>query len=71
MITPQANPSLHALEASQEGPQDDKMKTQQPTIIPTDLLSKHKTPQHHKPDIIRAIGYKRNCQGQLVEDTTY
>ena len=48
----------------------DKMKTQHPTIILTDLLPKHKMPQRHKPNIIKAIGYRRNPQG-LVEDTTY
>jgi hypothetical protein len=71
MITPQADPTLQALEATQEGLQDDKMKPLHPTIIPTDLLPKHKRPQHHKPDIIRAIEYRRNSQRQLVEDTTY
>jgi len=40
-------------------------------MIPTDLLPKHKRPPHHKPDIIRAIGYTRNTQGQLVEDMPY
>ena len=71
MIAPQAVLALQALEATQEGLQDDKMKALHPTIIPTDLLPKQKRPQHHKPDIIRAIGHKRNTQGQLVEDTTY
>ena len=55
MITPKSYQTLQALEAAQEGLQDDKMKTQLPTIIPTDLLPKHKRPQHHKPYIIRAI----------------
>jgi hypothetical protein len=71
MMAPQTDPNLQALEATQEGLQDDKTKTQHPTIIPTDLLPKHKRPQHPKPDIIRAIAYRRNSQGQLVEDTTY
>ncbi len=47
------------------------MKTQIPTIIPTTLLPKHKRPQHYKPYIIRAIGYRRNAKGQIVEDTSY
>ena len=68
MIAPQADPFLQALEATQEGLHDDKMNTQHPTMIPTDLLPKHKRPQHHKPYIIRAIEYTRNSQGQLVED---
>jgi hypothetical protein len=47
------------------------LKTQYPTIIPADLLPKHKRPLHHKLDIIRAIEYRKNPQGQLVENTTY
>jgi hypothetical protein len=47
------------------------MKTQHLTIIPTDLLPKHKRSQHQKPVIIEVIRYKRNFQGQLVEDITY
>ena len=71
MTTPQEDQTLQALKATQEGLQTDKAKTQHPTTLPTDLLPKHKRPQHYKPDIIRAIGYIRNTQGQLVEDTTY
>ncbi len=71
MIIPQEDTTLQALEANQEGLQNDKAKTQHPTITPTDLLSKHKRPQHHKPAIIRAIRCTRNAQGQLVEDITY
>jgi hypothetical protein len=71
MTSPQEDTPLQALEATQEGLQNDKAKTRHPTIIPTDLLPKHKRPQHHKPDIIRGIGYTRNTQGQVVEDTTY
>jgi hypothetical protein len=71
MTTPQEDTTLQPREAAQEGLQNDKAKTQHPTIIPTDLLHKHKRPQHYKPGIIRAIGYTRNTQGQLVEDNTY
>ena len=63
MTTPQEDTTLQALEATQEGIQNDKAKTQHPTIIPTDLLPKHKRPQHYKPEIIRAIEYTRNTQG--------
>ena len=66
MTTPQEGTTLQALEESHEGLQNDKEKTQHPTIIPTNLLSKHKRPHHHKSDIIRAIGYKWNTIGQLV-----
>jgi hypothetical protein len=65
MITPQEDTTIQALEATREGVQNDKMKTRHPTIIPTELLPKHKRPQNHKPDIIRAIGYKRNTHGNL------
>jgi hypothetical protein len=71
MTTPREDTTLQALEATQEGLQNDKEKTQHPTIIPNHLLPKHKRPQHYKPYIIRAIGYTRNTQEQLVEDTTY
>jgi hypothetical protein len=71
MTTPQEDTTLQALEATHEGLQNDKEKTQHPTIIPTDLLPKQKRPKHHKPDIIRANGCKWSTKGQLVEDTTY
>ena len=71
MTTPQHDSSLQALEATSEGLQNDKERTQLPTIIPTTLLPKHKRPKHYKPDIIRAIGYQWNAKGQIVEDTSY
>jgi len=71
MKTPQEDTTLQAMEATHVGLQNDKEKAQHPTIRPTDLLPKQKSPKHHKPDIIRAIGYKWNTKGQLVEDTTY
>jgi hypothetical protein len=71
MTALQEDTPLQASQATQEGLQNDKAKTRYPTIIPTDLLPQHKRPQHYKPDIIRAIGYTRNTQGQLVEDITY
>ncbi len=69
--TPQEDTTLQALEATHEALQNDKEKSQHPTIIPTYLLPTHKTPQHYTPDIIRAIGYTRNTQRHLREDTTY
>jgi hypothetical protein len=71
MTTPQSDSSLQALEATNEGLQNDKKKSQHPTIIPTNRLPKHKRPKHHKPDIIRAIGYQWNAKSQIVEDPTY
>jgi hypothetical protein len=66
MTPPQEDRTFQAREATQEGLQNDKAKRQHPTIIPTDILPKHKRPQHYKPVSIRAIGYTRNTQGQLV-----
>ena len=40
-------------------------------MIPNTILPKHKRPKHHKPDIIRAIGYSINSRGALVADPTY
>jgi hypothetical protein len=71
MTAPQEDTIVQSLEAAHKGLQDDKEKTEHPTIIPTDVLPKHKRPKHHKPDIIRAIGYKWNTKGQLVEYPTY
>ena len=71
MTTPQNDSSLQALEATTEGLQNDKEKSQHPTIIPTNLLPKHKKPKNYKSDIIRAIGYQWNTKCQLVEDPTY
>ena len=47
MTTPQEDTTIQALEDAQEGLQNDKKKTQHPTIIPTALLPKHKRPQHY------------------------
>jgi hypothetical protein len=69
--TPQEDHYLQALETSQEGVHDDKEKSQLPTIIHITLLPKHKRPKHHKPDIIRAIGYRKESQDQLVKETIY
>ena len=71
VTSPQEDHSLQAWEATQEGMQNAKATTQHPTTKPTSLLSKQKRPQHHKPDIIRAIEYQRNPRGQWVEDTAY
>jgi hypothetical protein len=72
MTTPQEDTTLQVLEATHEGLQNDKDKSQHPpTIIPTNLLPKHKRPQHYKPDTIKAIGYTRNKQDHRIEDPTY
>ena len=63
MTTPQEDTTTQAIDVAHEGLQNDKEKMQRPTIIPTNLLPKHKKTHHHKPDIIRAIGYKWNIIG--------
>jgi hypothetical protein len=55
--TIQEDHTLQSIKATKEGLQNDKANINYPTIIPTTILPKHKRPQHHKPDIIRAIGY--------------
>jgi hypothetical protein len=52
MTTPQNDATVQALEVPNEGLQNDKEKTPHPTIIPTNILLKHKRPKHHNPDII-------------------
>jgi hypothetical protein len=70
-VTPQEDHTLHTLQATQEGLQNDKETIKHPTIIPENVLPKHKRPKHHRLGIIRAIGYRINSQGHLIEDTTY
>jgi ribonuclease HI len=70
-IDTQEDYTLQPLEASEEGLQNDKKHTKHPTIIPTNILPKHKRPKHHKPDIIRAIGYTINKEGALMADPAY
>jgi hypothetical protein len=69
--TTQEDHTLQPIEATQEGLQNDKANIKHPTIIPNTILPKHKRPIHHKPDIIRAIGYIINSRGALVADPTY
>ncbi len=68
---PQEDLTLQTLESTQEGLQDGKTTLQQPTIIPAQLLPENKRPQHHKPNIIIPICYRRNARGHLMEDNTY
>jgi hypothetical protein len=56
----------------QEGLQDDKYADPEtPHIIPEYILPAQFRPTHHKPDIIRAIGYTIGPDGTLKEDPTY
>ena len=61
--TPQEGHYLQALQARQDGLQDEKTTPQLSTIIPITLLPKHKRPKHIKPDIIRGIGYRKKSHG--------
>jgi hypothetical protein len=54
MTTPQNDSSLQALEATNEGLQNDKEKSQHPTIIPTNILPKHKRPKHYTSNKLTA-----------------
>jgi hypothetical protein len=42
---------------NQEGMQDDKADPNYPQNIPEHILPAQHRPQHHRPDLIRAIGY--------------
>ena len=69
--TTQEDHILKTIEATHEGVQKDKANIKHLTIIPNTILSKHKRPEHHEPDIIRATGYIINSRGALIADTTY
>jgi hypothetical protein len=63
-------PQILVLE--EEGLQDDKSHNQNyPQMIPEYILPTHQRPTHHKPDLIRAIGYITSLEGQLVPDLTF
>jgi hypothetical protein len=58
--------------STQEGLQDDK--SDDPTYlqsIPDYVLHPQHKPKHHKPDLIRVVGFTLNKQGKLVKDPTY
>jgi hypothetical protein len=69
--TQQEDHSLQTLQATQEGLQHDKETIKYPAIFPENILPKRKRTKHHKPGIIRAIGYRRNSQGHLVGNTKH
>ena len=39
--------------------------------IPEYILASHHIPTHHRPELIRAIAYTINPNGQLIPDPTY
>jgi hypothetical protein len=58
--------------STQKGLQDDKTNNPEyPQTIPDYVLPPQHKPKHHKPDIIRAVGYTLNTQGKLVKNLTY
>jgi hypothetical protein len=76
LSTPQADTAqthLHGItHPSQEGLQDDKRDTTtSPQTIPKHILPARLRPQHHRPDLIRAIGYTLTPESILIKDHTY
>jgi hypothetical protein len=68
--TPSTLPPI--TQPDQEGLQEDKnINAETPHIIPEYILPAQYRPTHHKPDIIRAIGYTIGPDGKLKEDPTY
>jgi hypothetical protein len=56
----------------QEGLQDDKTENPDyPKSIPDYVLHPQNKPKHHKPDLIREVGYTLNTQNKLVKYLTY
>ena len=56
----------------QEGLQDDKSENPDyPQSILDYVLHPQHKPKHHKPDLVRAVGYTLNTQGKLVKILTY
>jgi hypothetical protein len=62
-------PTLTPLE---EGLQHDKFSNiYYPNVLPDYILAEENRPQHYKPDIVRAVGFKVDENGILIPDTTY
>jgi hypothetical protein len=58
--------------SKQEGLQDDKSENPDyPQTIPDYILHPQHRSKHHKPDLIRAVGFTLNKQGRLDKDPTY
>jgi len=39
--------------------------------IPEYILPAHNRPTHHRPDLVRAVGYTSGPNGQVINDPTY
>jgi hypothetical protein len=58
--------------STQESLQDDKSENPDyPQTMPDYILHPQHRPKHHKPDLIRAVGFTLNKQDKLVKDLTY
>jgi len=51
--------------------QDDKVDSNYPQTIPEHILPAQHRPKHHRPDLIRAIGYTTTPEGRLIKYFTY
>jgi hypothetical protein len=51
--------------------QDVKADPNCPQTIPEYILPTQHRPQHHRPDLIRAIGYTITPEGRITKDLTY
>ena len=71
----EATPHTHLrgiTHSQQEGLQDNKSNDPDcPQSIPDYILLAHHNTKHHRPDLIRAVGYTLNTQGKLVKHLTY
>jgi len=56
---------------SQKGMHDDKAYPNYPQTIPEYILPAQHRPHHHRPDLIRAVGYILTPDGRLTKDITY
>jgi len=56
---------------NQEGIQDDKADSNYPQTIPEYILPAQHKPTHHRPELIRAVGYIITPEGRLTKDLTY
>jgi hypothetical protein len=55
-----------------EGLQDDKPNTKnQQQTIPEYIHPAQHRPAHHRPDLVKAIGYTTNSGGHLIRDPTF
>jgi hypothetical protein len=62
----------HILHPEEKGLQNDKPNAaNQPHTIQEYILPPQHRPTHHRPDLVKAIGYTINSNGQIIPDPTY